>query len=227
MLKNGYFAPLKLIYNEIWKYKDRDKIKGLTPNYTIQERVQRDTRFVRIGLGVYALSKYLHKLPKEPVAITSTQKKEKMHAKIQGMLLEIGNSKDEVMSTYTNDKKWIFQNKPLRSLATLDKVPSFTYKNIIDDTVRFIDVIWFNRRGFPHSMFEVEDSTDFRSALVKFSELQDFKILFCCVSEERRRYKFNKELQKVAFVPILKRCQFYSYEQVENDYNVAIAQTYL
>ena len=26
MLKNGYFAPLKLIYKEIWNYKDKSEI---------------------------------------------------------------------------------------------------------------------------------------------------------------------------------------------------------
>ena len=65
MLNNGYFAPLKLLYKEIWNYKDKSKIIGKTPDYTIQERVQRDKRFTRIGLGVYALTDYLNKLPKQ------------------------------------------------------------------------------------------------------------------------------------------------------------------
>ena len=65
MLHNGYFAPLKLIYREIWNYKDKTEITGKTPDMTIQERVQRDKRFTRIGLGVYALTKYLDKLPKQ------------------------------------------------------------------------------------------------------------------------------------------------------------------
>ena len=42
MLHNGYFAPLKLIYREIWNYKDKTEITGKTPDMTIQERVQRD-----------------------------------------------------------------------------------------------------------------------------------------------------------------------------------------
>jgi hypothetical protein len=50
--------------NEIWNYKDKSKIIGKTPDYTIQAIVQRDRRFTRIGLGVYALTDYLEKLPK-------------------------------------------------------------------------------------------------------------------------------------------------------------------
>ena len=34
MLNNNYFAPLKLIYKEIWKYKDKSNIKGKTPDRT-------------------------------------------------------------------------------------------------------------------------------------------------------------------------------------------------
>ena len=40
MLNNGYVAPLKLIYKEIWNYKDKSKVTGKTPIDTIRERVQ-------------------------------------------------------------------------------------------------------------------------------------------------------------------------------------------
>lgn len=61
MLDNGCFAPLKLLYKEIWNYKDKSKIVGKTPDFTIQERVQRDPRFTRIAKGVYALTDFLEK----------------------------------------------------------------------------------------------------------------------------------------------------------------------
>lgn len=56
MLDNGGYAPLKLIYENIEKYR---KKTGLTPDNTIQERVQRDERFTRIALGVYGLTEFL------------------------------------------------------------------------------------------------------------------------------------------------------------------------
>lgn len=227
MLHNEYFAPLKLVYKEIWKYKDKSKIAGLTPHMTIQERVQRDKRFTRIGLGVYALTKYLDKLPKIIPPRTESEKKERLHAKIQGMLIEIGNNRNEVEDTYTNDKKWLFDNKTLGSLATLSEVPLFTYEKIINETVRFFDVIWFNKRKFPLKIFEVEHSTDFRNAFIKFMELQDIRVTFCCVSLEDREEKFKKELSKNAFESLINRCEFASYKQVENDYNLAISKTYL
>lgn len=227
MMHNGYFAPLKLLYKNIWKYKDKTKIVGKTPDYTIQERVQRDKRFTRIGLGVYALTNYLDKLPTIIEPKSEAEKTDRKHAEIQGMLLEIGNLKSEVKETYTNDKKWIFQNKTLGSLATLDMVPVFTYEKIVKDSVSFADVIWFNERGFPYKIFEVEHSTDFRDAFIKFMELQDFITEFYCVSDKDRRIKFEKEKNKTAFKPIDTRLKFLTYDEVENDYQSILRKTYI
>ena len=227
MLNNGYFAPLKLLYKEIWDYKDKSKIVGKTPDNTIQERVQRDKRFTRIGLGVYALTAYLDKLPKQLEPKNEREKIVRRNAEIQGMLLEIGNFKPEIEDTYTNDKKWIFQNKTLGSLATLNTVPDFTYERIVKESVSFADVIWFNNRGFPHKIFEVENSTDFRDAFVKFMELQDFITEFYCISLENRKIKFEREKNKTAFKPINGRLKFLTYEQVENDYQNILKKTYI
>lgn len=227
MLKNGYFAPLKLIYKEIWNYKDKSEIVGKTPDMTIQERVQRDKRFTRIGLGVYALTDYIDRLPKTEIPKTKQAEKERKHARIQGMLLEIGNHQKDISDTYTNDKKWIFENKTLGSLATIQKVPLFTFQNIIDDSISFVDVIWFNQRQFPQVIFEVEHSTDFRDAFIKFMELQDFQTRFYCVSDIGRREKFEKEKSKAAFSAINNRVNFLTYEQVENDNEKAIKQNFI
>jgi hypothetical protein len=227
MMNNGYFAPLKLLYREIWKYKNNSSIVGKTPNMTIQERVQRDKRFTRIGLGVYALTDYLNKLPTQSTPVKPQEKISHIHAEIQGMLLEIGNNRKEVADTYTNDKKWVFQGKTLGNLATLDAVPPFTYEKIIKESVSFSDVIWFNERGFPYKVFEVEHSTDFRDAFIKFMELQDFITDFVCVSSLERKDKFEREKTKVAFKQITDRLRFLTYDQVENDYTVTLQKEYI
>lgn len=59
MLDNGGYASLKYIYENIEKYR---KKTGLTPDNTIQERVQRDDRFVRIAKGVYALVDFVNQI---------------------------------------------------------------------------------------------------------------------------------------------------------------------
>lgn len=76
MLRNGYFAPLKLLYKEIWNHKDKSKIVGKTPDFTIQERVQRDPRFTRIAKGVYALTEFLEQVEREDLGFFTVEKNE-------------------------------------------------------------------------------------------------------------------------------------------------------
>lgn len=227
MLKNGYFAPLKLLYKEKWNYINPKSVSGLTPDYTIQERLQRLPKFTKIGIGVYALTEYLEKLPKLESPKNPVEQTERKHAKIQGMLIEIGNNKKEVASTYTNDKKWVFEGKTLGNLATIQTIPSFTYPNIIKDSVRFADVIWFNERYFPSHIYEVEHSTDFRDAFIKFMELQDFQTRFICISEENRTSKFQLEINKNSFKSIKNRVEFKTYEEIEQEYQHSLFKSKL
>lgn len=76
MRHNGNFAPLKLLYKEIWSYKDKSKIIGKTPDFTIQERVQRDPRFTRIAKGVYTLTEFLEDIEREDLGFFTIEKNE-------------------------------------------------------------------------------------------------------------------------------------------------------
>ena len=216
MLENGYYAPLQLIYKEFEKHRP---FSGLSPLKTIQERVQRDKRFTRIGLGVYALTEYLGKLPRVIEPKTHSEKSIRKHIEIQGMIIEIGNMKE--FDTYTPDRTKIFANKELGNIVTLKECPNFTYDKIVQ-AVRFCDVIWFNFRGFPEKLFEVEDSTDFRGSLVKFAELQDFKTSFNLVASAERKVKYEREVTKSAFKTISNRCRFVSYGDIEQYYNASL-----
>jgi len=212
MLRNGYFAPLSLVYKEIGKYR---QLTGKTPLKTVQERVQRDPRFTRIGLGVYGLTKYLERLPKTPVPKERQRRRSYEHTRVQGMLVEIGNL--EGFLTHTPDKSKVFDGKTLGQLVTLQKLPPFTFEAIVH-TTRYIDVTWFNSRQFPYSAFEIEDSTNFRSALTKFSELVDFQSKFFVVAPRERRNQFEREVGRGAFSNIAHRCKFVDYDAVEDYY---------
>ena len=212
LLANNYVAPLRKIYKEIVKYRP---LTGKTPFQTIQERVQRDPRFTRIGLGIYALTDYLDKLPTSPKPQNKEQEKEQAHYSIQGMLLEIGNV--EGFDTYSPNKNAIFDNKPLQQIMTLSEFPNFTYPNIIQ-SVRFIDVLWFNDRGFPRSAFEVEITPQFRNSLVKFGELCDFHTSFYLIADAKYCHKYENEISRAVFKEIKKRCLFTTLEQVTDMY---------
>ena len=62
MIKNGGFAPLKLLYEEKWKYIDKNSVLGKSSNKTIQEKVQRLNKFTRIASGMYALTDFVKKI---------------------------------------------------------------------------------------------------------------------------------------------------------------------
>jgi len=212
LIANNYVAPLRKIYKEIAKYRP---LTGKTPFKTIQERVQRDPRFTRVGLGIYALTEYLDKLPTFPKPQSKEQEKEQTHYSIQGMLLEIGNV--EGFDTYSVNKNAIFDNKPLLQIMTLTEFPNFTYPNIIQ-SARFIDVLWFNDRGFPKFAFEVEITPLFRNSLLKFSELSDFNITFYLIAEAENQNKYDREISRSVFREIRERCLFKTCEQVQNMY---------
>ena len=221
MRDNNGHASVKLLSRKLPEYIDMSRIKGKTPLATMRRELQRG-HFIRIGFGVWALNDA--RLPSAPTPKTQKEEKERKHADIQGMLLEIGNNRDECADTYTPDRKGIFDQMYLGSIATIDEIPHFTYDHIIK-TVRYADVIWFSERKFPHSVFEVEHSTNFVNALTKFCDLQDFNARFCCVAESSREDKFEREVNRPAFKAIKDRCEFITYESVEHDYNIALQKT--
>lgn len=216
MIANGYYAPLQLIYKEFEKYRP---FTGKTPLATIQERVQRDRRFTRIGLGVYALAAHLDKLPSAPKPKTPIEKRNYVHTKIQGIIIELGNM--EGLKTYTPDKGKVFDNKRLGNLATLTEIPQFTYPEIVRSS-QYVDVIWFNAEGFPEKAFEVEDSTDFRSSLVKFTDLRFFNVTFHLIAASERKAKYEREVARSVFGNISSRCHFISYDEITQLYDARL-----
>ena len=227
MLGNGGYASLKLIYRKFAEdYSAAKDVRGKTPAASLRHEALSNPRFERIGVGVYALRDRVPSLSFAPEPKTKEEKATRRHSDMQGMLLEIGNARDLVADTYTPDRKKRFQNKTLGNIATMEKMPPFTYRPIVD-AVRHVDVAWFNDRGFPVKIFEVEHSPNFRNALTKFCELQDFQSVFCCVAEQKREEKFLRTMGMLAFAAIRERCEFVAYEKVEEEYETALRKRHI
>jgi len=219
MLNSGYFATLKQLHEEAPKFKQFD---GKTPNKTINERVQRDKRFTKIMPGLWALTKYLSKLPKHINPNIEKNKKEVekvTHSLIQGYIIEIGNIKG--FSTFSPDKNGFFLNKKIGDIITLPKCPSFTYEHVLQH-IKFIDVIWFNNRKYPSNIIEVEHSTPFKNSFLKFLELQDFATKMTIVAPKERYDKYEREISRSVFNPIYKKVKFVSYDQIEKQYTTSL-----
>ena len=223
MLRNNYWSSLRHIYKTIWEYKDKSEVKGGTPDATIRRTVQMDPRFIKIGLATYALRRHQEELSDDIYPKTEEEKEKRAHTDIQGMLLHIGNHRPGVKYTYTDHKKKKFSQdgKELGSIATKKKIPEFTCPKILK-AVRRIDVIWFNDRGFPFRAFEVEHTTDFNKVFQRFMELQDFRTEFRCVSTKERKSKFDEQKGRPLFKPIERRVEFWTYDQIEDLYEMRV-----
>ncbi len=218
MEAHGGSASLKTLYDEIWQYIDRSKFHGKTPLATIRQRLQTterqgNKRFKRISIGHWALADYT--LPR-----TAEKEEERNHTEIQGMLLIIGSNLWD-MKTYSANKKKEFEGQKLEDIATYKQCPPFTYDRFIKEISR-IDIIWFNKQGFPKRAFEVEHTTKFKGAFGRFLRLEHFQTKLFCVAEKQKKSKFEEIKEDPTYSAIKTRVGFWSYDEVEATYRAAL-----
>jgi hypothetical protein len=217
MEDNGGYATLGFLNQEA--LKDKDCVwKSKTPFASIRRIVQDERFFFKIKPGLWALKSYKNRLPLDifPTKEISKSKQEEFnHTYYQGLLVEIGNLKKFQTYIPNQDRNKIFLAKTLGDIATINEIYKFSYDNILQKA-RTIDVSWFNLRKMPHMLFEVEHSTNIQNSLLKFTELQDFYVKFYIVADEARKREFESKLLLNAFVPIQKRIQFMSYNQLSD-----------
>jgi hypothetical protein len=215
MEDNGGYATLALLNQNVLRVEDC-KWKTKTPFASIRRIVQDERFFFRIRPGLWALKTYKDKLPPE-ILPRKGEPKEKIeeysHAYYQGLLVELGNFKKFKTFVPSQDKNRIYLGKKLSEIATISEIFKFSYDRILRKA-KTIDVLWFNEREMPASLFEIEHSTDIQNSLLKFVELQDFHASFCIVANEVRKKEFQAKLSLGAFKSINERVNFLNYDDV-------------
>ncbi len=182
-------------------------------------------RFVKVGLGVYALpeaqkaepsSAYQYALDKRSYRDYIGNRPD-LHATIEGMLIEIGNYLD--YNTYTPDVNRLFDGKRLGDLCVFRQVPDFTYQDVRERIGR-CDVIWFSRTAhpFPKYVFEVETTTDFERSMLKMFALKEFETRLVLVAHENRRHLFEQRISHEPFATIASKFHFRPVELVAEFY---------
>lgn len=212
MKDHGFFATLKQLHAEAPLLK---RHSGKTPDMTINYTVQTDKRFTKIMPGLWALTEHLKELPSHinPFILeTETRRTEIGHTLMQGYLVEIGASRG--WTTFSPDKNSLFLDRKLEDIISLKQCPAFTYEHVLRH-IKYIDVLWFNRRLYPANVIEVEHSTNFRNSLLKFLELQDFTTQMTVVAPAERKEQFDREISRSTFNVINQRVRFVSYSEVE------------
>jgi hypothetical protein len=206
-----YHATLK-IKDCAWKAKD--------PEASIRRIVQERQEIFKVRPGLWALRDYQKRLgliEETPRNQDDAQVIQQSHSYYQGLLLTIGRLRRFETFAPQQDKNSSFINQPLKDVRTLNKIPAFSYPKIVK-RCSTVDVVWFNRRGLLHSLFEVEHSTKFQNSLTKFIDLQDFYTRMVIVAADRNQRDFNHKIGFDAFNEIRGRVSFLTYEDLAQQY---------
>lgn len=135
------------------------------------------------------------------------------HSDIQAKLLLIGSYLN--YRTYTPDrsKQSIYGN--LGDLCSEKEIPADSIPTMSLDTVKYIDVIWFDDEGFPTHAFEVEHTTDITKGLLRLYQIHKLHIKMYIIAENTNRDKFQKEIQKSPFHKIKNEYIFRNYQELD------------
>ena len=137
----------------------------------------------------------------------------KSHTDAEADLLKLGNLLGFDTYVTADDRNKEFRGKLLSETATLQEMPEDCIPPGIKDTVRHIDVIWFQNK-FPRYCIEVEHSTDITHGLLRLYRLKELKMGFMVVAPTGARDKFEREVGKAPFDSIRDSFRFNSYDDL-------------
>lgn len=135
------------------------------------------------------------------------------HSDIQAKLILIGSYLN--YRTYTPDRGKQSIYGQLGDLCSEKEVPKDSIPAVSIDTVRFIDVIWFDEEGYPTHAFEVEHSTDITKGLLRLYQVHKLRIKLYIIAEEENKSKFERELLKNPFHKIKQEYVFKNYQELD------------
>jgi hypothetical protein len=208
----GGAATLGQLYNAVLKISDC-RWNTKTPFASIRRIVQTRPEIYKIKPGLYGLIAKKADLEgrgilqETPSNKTLPETVKSNHAYYQGLLLCIGAMRHFQTFAPRQDKNKRFIDKPLGELSTLNAVPPFSYDRFVK-RIATVDVAWFNQRGMPSSLFEVELTTDIQNSLLKFADLQDFRLRAVIVADKARRKEYEKKIACDAFKEIKESVMF-------------------
>ena len=201
---------------------DATNWKTKTPEATIRRIVRNTPDYIHpLKPGLYCLQELAPKyegeysLPEDGHIPPKVE--ERNHWYYQGLLVELGKARNYKTYVPAQDKNRTFGNQKLGDVCDTTRLPSFGYQNFMR-RARTIDVIWFNRRGMPAKMFEVEMSTDMLNSLSKFNELRDFYTRLKIVAPATRQNHFVDRIGMDTFHEIRGRVKFMGIDELEKRY---------
>lgn len=135
------------------------------------------------------------------------------HSDIQAKLILIGSYLN--YRTYTPDRGKQSIYGTLGDLCSEKEIPVDSIPAVSIDTVRFVDVIWFDEEGYPTHAFEVEHSTDITKGLLRLYQVHKLRIKLYIIAEEENKSKFKREVLKNPFNKIKQEFIFKNYQELD------------
>jgi len=135
------------------------------------------------------------------------------HSDIQAKLILIGSYLN--YKTYTPDKSKQSIYGILGDLCSEKEIPIGSIPALSAETIRFVDVIWFDDEGYPTHAFEVEHTTDITKGLLRLYQIHKLRIKMFIIADELSKERFKREVQKNPFCIIKEDFIFKNYQELD------------
>ena len=104
----------------------------------------------------------------------------------------------------------------LGELCTENRIPEGSIPGLSLNTIKYVDVIWFDEEGYPTHAFEVEHTTDMAKGLLRLYQVHKLRIKMFIISDEENKNKFHREVSKSPFVKIKNEFIFKNYDELDD-----------
>lgn len=162
-------------------------------------------------------------IPEKEEPIHEEVSEERIHTKIQYLLLELGSKLKLDLWVANNDRSKAYKGNSFSDMpGLLDKLPT-TFQPATQKIIELIDVIWFHNNSI-EAAFEIESTTSIYSGLLRMSDLiatqPNLDINLFLVAPEDRKKKVNNEILRPTFTyinpkrPLSQTCGYISFENL-------------
>jgi len=142
---------------------------------------------------------------------------ERVHLRIQSALISLGRAEGCSVWVPVSDRNLSFKGQPF-SPRTLARLPNLGFDENARRIVQNIDVLWLAKNVI-RKAFEVESTTSIYSGLLRLNDLvlaqPNNQIELYLAAGRARRNKVYSQLLRPSFQPLLTRCEFIAFEDIE------------
>ena len=138
------------------------------------------------------------------------------HYDLQAKLVLVGSYLDYRTFVPAPDKNKQTVFGVLGDLCTEKVIPEGSIPGLSLNTIKFVDVIWFDEEGYPTHAFEVEHTTDITKGLLRLYQVHKLRIKMFIISEEENKGKFQREVAKSPFAKIKSEFVFKNYDELDD-----------